>query len=367
MSLDLQERNVTLGHLPLELCYIIMQFISGRVVDSACDVHDDAQGNSIWKVCIELREGNIDLIAKILSKSLLVLVFDEFNLHAWLKSWKHFQRPYELVAFTLSRRRLSNHGYSPNPFVLKKFNTSRFDDSAVPDFRKSCIPSPLTGDEKVILDFGAEEYFYAFNVFVPPFDRPVEHYDAFELGSGTFLHHVKNLVIRFGDRYNYLQPWCDVVSPEWHQELPDAHGNLWTPRLGPDICSNGTVVDWILSFAWHHGYLQPVETIEIEGAVQPWVKEKWEEIFRRHREENGFVHEVDIGAITDLALEDEQPWMHYPPMCDCKHQCHRLSRGLPEKKAQSEMTGDDNWEIQVDQDGEHTWMDDSADDYSTIW
>lgn len=54
----------------------------------------------------------------------------------------------------------------------------------------------------------------------------------------------------------------------------------------PFVCQSGLVIDWILTYAWYHQYLQHIRTINITGDVQPWVKEKWHKIFNRQARNN---------------------------------------------------------------------------------
>lgn len=116
------------------------------------------------------------------------------------------------------------------------------------------------------------------------------------------------------------------------------------------MCESGQVIDWILSYAWHHEYLQHIPSITISGDVQPWVKEKWHDVFTRqaqyvaaHREDALLghprypfaVYNPDIDAIATIGMEEDSGDVYraeefYPPKCTCKVGCWRLVDGKVE-------------------------------------
>ena len=126
-----------------------------------------------------------------------------------------------------------------------------------------------------------------FDVAVPPF-----HYrdgafagdnlyrDEFCHGAGHFLLHTKELEIHFGDAYKQVNPWYDVQEAAWCETNPA--WNYAEARLRPHVCDSGLVIDWILEYAWYNGHLQHIKTITLTGDIQPWVREKWYDIFKRH-------------------------------------------------------------------------------------
>ncbi|KAF2259756.1 hypothetical protein CC78DRAFT_53458 [Lojkania enalia] len=181
------------------------------------------------------------------------------------------------------------------------------------------------GLTKIHLDMPMEHYFALFRVTVPPFSSTYWTETSnlhFSLGAGSLLVHTQRLVLDFSDRYDRDNFWYSIDVLVWEDPEPTWRSNT---------CLRGVVVDWILSYAWHYGLLQHIGTIELEGEIQMWVREKWEGIFGRHGAEAFVVGREDIESIETRGLESasqsEVPWNrieHYPPTCICKVPCETL-------------------------------------------
>ncbi|RMZ74472.1 hypothetical protein GMOD_00003517 [Pyrenophora seminiperda CCB06] len=147
----------------------------------------------------------------------------------------------------------------------------------------------LHGLEKIRLDFSAAQYFALFKVQVAPFNiEDTTHYgdnlyhDPFLHSSAAFLAQTQHLILCFGNAFKAENPWYDVMEHEWCVEKEKyIYGSA---RNRPNVCMHGAVIDWILEYAWHGGWLQGIPSVTLEGAIQPWVKEKWTRIFEEHRD-----------------------------------------------------------------------------------
>ncbi|KAH7083064.1 hypothetical protein BKA63DRAFT_402597 [Paraphoma chrysanthemicola] len=160
----------------------------------------------------------------------------------------------------------------------------------------------IHGLEKVVLDLSATEYFAIFHVTLPPFnikDTQVHGDDLYPdermHGAAGVLEHTQSLTLVFGEKYKYAHAWSDVR----HHDFISADATC-----RPNVCDSGLIVDWILEYAWSNKFLQHIPEVRFEGAVQGWVKEKWEGIFEAWRE-----------------WEVYKPEEHFPPRCECKVPC----------------------------------------------
>jgi len=107
----------------------------------------------------------------------------------------------------------------------------------------------------------------------------------------------------------------------------------------PHVCESGLVIDWILEYAWAGEFLQHIDTVEIAGDVQPWVKAKWAAIFAEHASlkisgnaDLFAAHKPDLHAIEfrGMSAGEELEWVpeeQFPPRCECEIRCWRLQDG----------------------------------------
>lgn len=118
------------------------------------------------------------------------------------------------------------------------------------------------------------------------------------------------------------------------------------PCVRPNVCLAGLVVDWILTYAWHHQYLQHIPTITLQGDIQDWVKDKWTQVFAgTHPEQEcvastQIIYEIEHHGAGEAAAAGK-PWtptQYYPPRCQCEINCSRLRDGVvqPEVRLQSQ-------------------------------
>ncbi|KAF2193732.1 hypothetical protein K469DRAFT_712526 [Zopfia rhizophila CBS 207.26] len=120
------------------------------------------------------------------------------------------------------------------------------------------------------------------------------------VGNGQYLRFTRHLVLSVGENYykDNASTWYEVPNQfnyRWDEELDNKDG--WELKMRRGICSRGRIVNWTLSYTLHNNYLQHMPRIELKADIQTWVREKWESIFKRHRNEERFVHDVDLGAI----------------------------------------------------------------------
>ncbi|KAH7396931.1 hypothetical protein DE146DRAFT_59838 [Phaeosphaeria sp. MPI-PUGE-AT-0046c] len=223
---------------------------------------------------------------------------------------------------------------------------------------------PFHGLEKIVLDFDAEQYFDFFNVCIPPFDHPENQGSDPRLrGAASLLQHCHELTILFGEKFCYVHPWYSLRCDEWQ----DA-------RIRSNVCEKGRVVDWILEYAWHLGYLQHIKTIKIAGSVQEWVRKKWDDVFEKWKEaqQNGKlewkdVHRPNITHMETFGLVSGREWAlqdFYPPVCSCDLSCSSLVPWAP-------MCGPawNSWDEIPEEEGDPSTWDDGAlgEDDAVIW
>ncbi|CAO2655507.1 Nn.00g043100.m01.CDS01 [Neocucurbitaria sp. VM-36] len=272
----------------------------------------------------------------------------------WLTGTKAFDAPYD---FYMSHYLLGPHLLSHlKPYAVPRTAAWRaMEANANIAFTsnvlrvKSLSSVPLfRGFESITLDFSAEQYFAFFRVSVAPFNFTDNRYhDALCRGAAAFLQHAKTVTLRFGAAYKERAEW--------------AYGEA---RFRPRVCESRRVVDWILGYAWHHGFLQHVAEMRIEGDVQEWVKRKWCGIFEMQAQRNRrrkvvadgededddgvelfAVFKPDIDAIETIGMVggDRDSWRaeeFYPPACTCEIGCWRLVDGTVEEE-RPEMSWDD--------------------------
>lgn len=196
---------------------------------------------------------------------------------------------------------------------------------------------PLHGLETIRLSFTALEYFSFFGVSVPPFNASTDSQHDYMHGAADLLSSTKHLTLDFGSAYTSAHPWYELPSPSpWTMpQDDDVSGMALPPRCRPNVCVAGIVVDWILTYAWHNNYLRHIPHIELSGAVQPWVREKWDAVFSGTYEDIESV--ADERRIWDVehvglseALAEGREWDDrecYPPRCACEVGCERVWRG----------------------------------------
>lgn len=120
-------------------------------------------------------------------------------------------------------------------------------------------------------------------------------------GAAAFLLHTRDFTLHFGTAYKSANAWYNVGDKKWCTTLTtitttanaaasslgqEEEEEMTEPRLRPHVCDSGRVVDWILEYAWHYGFLQHIPRIRLTGDVQPWVREKWYAIFAAQAEHN---------------------------------------------------------------------------------
>lgn len=138
-------------------------------------------------------------------------------------------------------------------------------------------------------------------------------------------------------------PWFSLYMGPWVDE--DENGEQ--PRIRANVCLAGLVIDWILTYAWHHRYLQHIPSITLQGDIQDWVKDKWTKVFAgAHPEQESVasmqnMFEIEHHGAREAAAAG-QPWIptqHYPPVCRCNVKCNRLENGVvqPEVRSQSQF------------------------------
>jgi len=250
---------------------------------------------------------------------------------------------------------------------------------------KRAEPRPLTfgfnnksrfiGLEQVILNFTSEDYIAFFDVMLPPFDSTT--WTTPICGSAQHLSHTKHLVIRFGDRFS--NPWYGCEDPRWTDEAPDAPPTAWAPRFRQNTCSHGLLIDWILSFAWANRYLQHLDSIVLEGNIQPSVLNKWTKIFDEHmtNPENEYVPDIQsimergLVAVREAARAaakaaaeaanqtwdplvwtwDPSNWNpadHYAPLCECEVKCDILRYRKLEEDTEEDKAVMENRRAEID-------------------
>ncbi|KAG9189137.1 hypothetical protein G6011_06005 [Alternaria panax] len=330
----------------------------------------------------------------------------------WLTDTKEFDDPmtfcfsHFLMSAKIGDNRLGFYNLSGHPFdpmaqdpnvtLTTNFPIVKDRDKQYTLFKNL---THLHGMDKLRLDFTAEQYFALFDVRVPPFhyaDTNVAgdnlYPDEYAHCSGLFPAHTKQLELHFGDAYKSTNPWYNITEGGWCET--NERWEYKEARLRPHVCESGLVIDWILSYAWYEGYLQPIRKIRLTGDVQEWVKEKWHDIFTRHTEyidahpgervHNLAVHRPDpieletIGMVDDDEDNDEnnnnnsnddddddedeemedndEAWMaknHYPPTCACKIGCWRLRGGKIEEEVKPK-TWDEFEQFEVG--AEEDWM-----------
>lgn len=308
----------------------------------------------------------------------------------WLTGTKDFDAPYD---FYMSHYLLGPHLLSHlKPYALPTAAWLAIEANANISFQSDVLgvtidPFPsFPGFEKITLDFDAEQYFAFFNVSVPPFDFTDTtvhgdnlYHDELCHGAASFLRHAKTLTLRFGAAYKAAHPWWNLSDAVWC--VDHAEWEYGEARFRPHVCESGTVVDWILAYAWHQGFLQHIPHIKIEGDVQEWVKRKWQSIFKMQAQHNHNQRTRYLATADDddddgnddddddaidpfaiftpdiLAMEtrgmvagERASWRaeeFYPPVCTCEIGCWRLVDGRVEDE-RLEMSWDD---VEMGEDG----------------
>lgn len=268
--------------------------------------------------------------------------FCRLRLLSWLKTAKHFKSTFY---FYMSHLMLSEDPLAALPRLdhvpktLRQLYPPGFEFQTQPLLHATDPAFPLHGLENIVLDFSASEYFSLFKANVPPFDLPETHLDTHLFGAASLLQHCHHLTLCFGPAYRYCHPWNGLPDYMWDEEA----------RERTETCSMGKIVDWILEYAWTHGYLQHLQRITLDGYIQDWVREKWERIFadwnevkakgldkpkQDHKDSKDKsvvkwqdIHTSDIEAIVNQGRKyDEEylPQLHYPPVCKCDKACSSL-------------------------------------------
>ncbi|KAF2036436.1 hypothetical protein EK21DRAFT_51971 [Setomelanomma holmii] len=243
---------------------------------------------------------------------------------SWLKAPKVFTSPYD---FYVSHYALSLSKPPPDKVPYHIMFDWDFQDATIdPLIQREHHHLNYHGLERIVLDFSASEYFALFNVHLPPFLPSDE--DDFDVypdlsveGAAALLEHTRDLNLTFGDSYEWAHPWAEVEHPRFAEA-----------RYRPKVCDSGLLIDWILEFAWHGGFIQHIPTICLEGDVQEWVKRKWNDIFARHQAHPGRTY---------------RPKEHFPPRCKCDMPCWRMFGGKV-IEAYS-LTARMNWKGEYDQ------------------
>ncbi|KAJ4359813.1 uncharacterized protein N0V89_000369 [Didymosphaeria variabile] len=164
-------------------------------------------------------------------------------------------------------------------------------------------------------------FFHVFKVAVPPFPTPDHfYYDDTFLGAGTYLAHTRKLTLSF----TASNPWYELHFGPWAEE--DAEGVQHRER--GDICTSGLIIDWILTYH--------IQSIELQGDIQEWVKKKWYQVFAgTHPEQNDIASQQRIYDIQHHGEQQKMaagnawvPTEHYPPTCVCEVPCRRLRHGI---------------------------------------
>lgn len=268
-------------------------------------------------------------------------LFPEYRLGrslSWLKSWKVFQSPYHLAMSHLilaadTEAALPALTNLPVGLLYSESENYPFDNAIVtidPIIYSTNPNYRYHGLEKIVLDFDALQYVDFFNVTCPPFNNPNVHQpDPLLCGAACVLQHCNELAIVFGEGFCNAHPWDGLVCEEWQ-----------TAKARTNICLRGCVVDWILEYAWRHGYIQHIKVMTIEGNIQPWVRQKWDDIFLNRRE----VHIPDIALLQSLGDVPGREWVPqewYPPKCGCDVRCENLEVRSYDWRANNYVTWDD--------------------------
>ncbi|KAF1977308.1 hypothetical protein BU23DRAFT_293953 [Bimuria novae-zelandiae CBS 107.79] len=202
----------------------------------------------------------------------------------------------------------------------------------------------LTGLENVELELPTDVFLSLFQATVPPFPTP-DHpfHDPTLLGAGTYLAYTRQLTLIFTN----TNPWYDLHEGPW---VEDTEG--LEPRERANICLAGLIVDWILTYAWHHRYLQHIPRITLKGDIQDWVKEKLYKVFARTHPEEDVV--AGFERIEEIEHHGERgatglwnPTEHYPPTCGCKINCCRLRCGVVEPEIPIARGGEGEWGLDL--------------------
>jgi hypothetical protein len=261
----------------------------------------------------------------------LMAEYDRIRHLSWLTAPKYFPRPYD---FYMSHYLLAHLPSSATKFELRNPCPISFyqtyplpvNAEAHPYMGLNHPRLSTHGLEKIVLDFSAPEYFAMFDVCLPGFEQEKEWYhDRHVHSSARFLEKCTHLTLVFGATYRYSHAWYTLDDPEWENA-----------RCRPHVCELGLVIDWILEHAWAKGYLHHIETIKLEGEVQPWVKAKWASIFETQRvrgmpRDRFAVHRPDWDRIERRGWEeemDEGEWIaqeNYPPACTCEKGCWEVA------------------------------------------
>lgn len=270
--------------------------------------------------------------------------------YLWLRSEKVFRELEDLVYFSalifnvpfasqylLGREDLEREGYQPQDLALsRRHNPCAEKVILAPTSAFSCqeTENPL---RRIGLELTMGEFVNFFNVTVPPFGSRTwlesDWYAEYQ-HAGQVLQSigVEELTLCFGQRFREWDAWgCldSILFPEWHEYRPQDTRCPWEACCRAPICSKGLIVDWILSYGWQRGYLKGIRKISLEGDIQGWVREKWEDVFERGSVDPALTYAVNLRELETIGREDwmtDEDWEvaqpnFYPPYCDCEKKC----------------------------------------------
>ncbi|OCL06569.1 hypothetical protein AOQ84DRAFT_440752 [Glonium stellatum] len=231
----------------------------------------------------------------------------------WEGTWKCFWDPRNLVGFAgLATTMNFGSDYLLGRWWKRAYGSSNNWLSQC-RIQATLAPSlPFSSLRRIILEFSPLEYVNFFAVAVPSFKTAQEDF----WGAAEVLKQLPDLqhiLLCFGERcINFSDPW---------NELSLQPSNRYLNGATYSICDRGVLVDWILSYAYGKGYILDIPKVEIGGNIQPWVKEKWEDILRIKRNGAGCRHEVDFDAIERM---EGRTVYNYLPLCECEVRCDRM-------------------------------------------
>jgi hypothetical protein len=330
--------NTLLPFLPLEIVYCILEhWMSPQqltVVDrpTAGSCQDDTPSQFLVAYACDT-----DTVVASLPPTLRTEYWRLRHL-SWLRSPKQFAHIYDFYMSHYLLSLMSSLGINFVSLSLAPSNLCQ----AYPDATGAAVHSLISQDhprnttrglEQIILDFDAIQYFALFDVRVPPYNRNNVYHDPHLHRAATLLENCTDLTLVFGTAYRYAHPWYVLDDPA----CDDARCRL-------HVCEMGVIIDWILEYAWAYGFLQHIAEIRLEGDVQGWVRQKWEEIFTRQQKWNREcelvkpmwiggdrfqIHKPDLHRIEWWGMDEEgnEEWKakdNYPPICECERGCWEL-------------------------------------------
>ncbi|KAF2689863.1 hypothetical protein K458DRAFT_382991 [Lentithecium fluviatile CBS 122367] len=250
------------------------------------------------------------------------LEFQRLLRQRWLRTEKVFDHAWYFCAVHIICL-AQKGGFNIKPSLLPLTTQT----ITLPDAMRPHPALRLHGLESVYLDLECDDYFALFGVKLPPFEEPGNRMaDPDVYGAATFLKYTEKLTVNFGSRYRWnAHPWYELCSTEW--DVEDEEG--CEPRYRANTCTLGLIIDWILTYAWHSKYIQHIPSVALSGDVQPWVLEKWTQVFNGthpRQSEIGSIEEIrDLEHIGEADANAEgrewRPEQHYPPVCRCEFKC----------------------------------------------